>query len=201
MTQSNSRREGHEGFYRHEAFALTCREAESEMQSPLDPVCPNPRSMICFKYHRIHKIFFECTRSLLQLSRIPLRLSLRLTAERTQDVRLDLDLVQFSRRQAPFLQDRFQPVCAFAEEQTSAAIASESEMNAPLRLFLDVPLGPINKLLHDANVVLRHHPSRLRERQRVLQQRGTRIGGRDEELARKGIKVSQTPSLNDRTSR
>lgn len=70
--------------------------------------------------------------------------------------------------------------------------------NTPLRLLLKIPLGTINQLLHDTEVLLGHQPGTFGKDSRLLEQRGADITGSREELGCEGVKVCQTTSLRDR---
>ena len=70
---------------------------------------------------------------------------------------------------------------------------------APLRFLLNVPLGAINYLLHDTEVVVGYQSGACRQSGRVLEERVAGITGCYEELAREGIKLCQTASLQTRS--
>ena len=92
--------------------------------------------------------------------------------ERREDVRLDLDLVKLRSGQSALREDAIET----------------------LALLLEVALGAVHDLLHDAEVVLVLGAERVREELRVLEERVARRGGRVDEALRDAVELGVAAS-------
>ena len=92
--------------------------------------------------------------------------------EALDDVRLDLDLVKLRSGQSALREDAIET----------------------LALLLEVALGAVHDLLHDAEVVLVLGAERVREELRVLEERVARRGGRVDEALRDAVELGVAAS-------